>query len=372
MDKGSGSRVTGGLTSILITGGRGQLGSELHHLLERAGVPHEALDLPELDVTDERSVFAAVQQLASASRREGLRPRQGQLVPLVIHTAAYTSVDGAEDPAEREKVFRINSAGTRIVAEACARAHVPMVYISTDYVFDGEKRVPYEVDDPPQPLNVYGASKLLGEESVREVLAEHYIIRTAWLFGVRGRNFPRSMLEAAKANARTGKPLQVVNDQVGCPTNARDLAEAILLLAGIPVVTPNGVRRRRGSRSGSIVNGDQPSGLERDAQFPIKVTRHVETLVPAAPFGTYHVTNSGSCSWYEFAQEIVLQAGWQVRVQPIGSSNLNRPAKRPTYSALSVAKLRELGLEIRPWQEALAAFLEELRTDSPQLFPPTE
>lgn len=347
---------------VLITGGRGQLGWELQRLLERAGVGYEAADLPELDVTDERAVQEAIQGAVERARIGDRSQGRGRAV-LVIHAAAYTAVDRAEDPAEREVAARVNAWGTRNVARACAAAGVPLVYVSTDFVFGGEKRVPYEVDDPPSPLSVYGATKLAGEEAVREIWPQHYIVRTAWLFGVHGQNFPRAILEAARASATgrggarsgNGRPLRVVNDQVGCPTYARDLAEAILLLAGVGVIDPQGVR---------VV-----TGATRRASDLVEPVRAATNLPTPAPFGTYHVTNGGSCSWYEFAREIVRLAGWAVEVEPITSAQLNRPARRPAYSVLSPAKLRSVGLELRPWQEALGAFMAELRAHSPELFP---
>lgn len=360
---------------VLITGGRGQLGRELQRLLEQAGVEYEAAGLPELDVTDERAVREAVRRAVEQARDRGRSQGQGEghgqgqgygrgpaRAVLVIHAAAYTAVDRAEDPAEREVAARVNVLGTRNVARACAAAGAPLVYVSTDFVFGGEKRVPYEVDDPPSPLNVYGATKLAGEQAVREICPQHYIVRTAWLFGVHGRNFPKAILEAARASVTGGesrggnvKPLRVVNDQVGCPTYARDLAEAILLLAGVEVIDPQGVR---------VV-----TGATRGASDLAERVRATTTLPAPAPFGTYHITNGGSCSWYEFAREIVRLAGWPVEVEPITSAQLNRPARRPAYSVLSPARLRSVGLELRPWPEALRTFMAELRTHSPELFP---
>lgn len=408
------SRVSSGTVShVLITGGRGQLGGELQRLLQRAGVPYEALDLPELDVTDERAVRAAVQRVAeraekqraaetavqvswrAAERASGRSAGGSGGTALVIHAAAFTAVDRAEDPAQRELATRVNAEGTRNVARACAAAGLPLVYVSTDFVFGGEKRVPYEVDDEPAPLSVYGATKLAGEQAVREIWPQHYIVRTAWVYGVYGRNFPGAILgaaaaagaapddaavarasaeaddavaaagaqaaaKAAKASAqatsRSPQPLRVVDDQVGCPTYAHDLAEAILLLAGVPVVQPEGVQ---------LLPQAAPAAASPRAGAP----EGAVVLTPA-PFGTYHVTNGGSCSWYEFAREIVGLAGWPVEVEPISSAELNRPARRPAYSVLSPAKLRSVGLQLRPWQEALRAFMAELRADSPDLFLP--
>nr|MDQ2733293.1 dTDP-4-dehydrorhamnose reductase [Armatimonadota bacterium] len=195
--------------SILITGGGGQLGSEFAELLAASGASFSALNRAQLDVTDEAALQTALQ--------DGREP-----VHAVIHTAAYTKVDAAE--TERELAYAINATATRLLARLCAERQIPLVYISTDFIFSGSSKAPYEVDDAPDPLNVYGASKLAGEQAIQEVCDRFYIVRTSWVFGSHGHNFPRAMLKAA-AN---GQPLRVVNDQVGSPTYARDLAEAIL------------------------------------------------------------------------------------------------------------------------------------------------
>jgi dTDP-4-dehydrorhamnose reductase len=269
---------------VVVTGAHGQLGREL---VEVFGRDHEVIGLGRLewDVTDPRSpaIVASYQP------------------DLLIHAAAWTDVDGCErDPV---RANRVNAAGTRHVAEACRRLEVPLVYLSTDYVFDGTKGEPYIEADPPGPVNVYGRSKLQGEEEVRSRLTRFYIVRTAWLYGRTGRNFVKAILE----RARRGERLQVVTDQVGSPTYARDLARAIA------------------------------------------------RLVEGAPWGTYHLANAGSCSWYEFARQILtLTDRGEVPIQPITSLGLGRPASRPAYSVLSTGKWQQVtGKTPRHWREAL-------------------
>ena len=304
--------------SILVTGGKGQVGWELARLLRENGVPFAAPGHDELDITDDTSV-----------RRTILRMSE---LDAVIHCAAYTAVDRAE--TEPEKAFQVNARGTRIVAQACAERNVAMVYLSTDYVFDGTKSAPYEVDDPPSPINVYGKSKLAGEQAAREILPDkHYIVRTSWVFGVHGNNFPKAILRAAAA----GQPLRVVDDQVGSPTYAPDLAEAILMLLGIDLQHPEGVQR---------ISTDPDTG-SHDA---------LGCLQPA-PYGTYHVTNSGSCSWYEFARMITDLAHYAIAVIATKSESPSARAKRPTYSVLSNRSVRSVDLTVRPWVDAIAAYL---------------
>jgi dTDP-4-dehydrorhamnose reductase len=278
---------------ILITGADGQLGREL----VRALAPHGEL-IPsaqaDLDVTHP----------GCADKVASLRPEW------VVHAAAATDVDGCERKPER--AMAVNAEGTRQVADGCRRAGAGLVYLSTDYVFDGSKGAPYAEGDHPAPLNVYGRSKLEGEQAARDVAPYWTIVRTAWLYGIHGRNFVKTIL----ARVTAGEPLRVVKDQVGSPTYAGDLAEAIALL------------------------------LSRGRT------------------GMYHVTNDGACSWYEFAREILRLAGLDpVTVTPITSAELGRPARRPAYSVLENAAWQAAGFPpLRPWREALAAMLALLKT----------
>ena len=275
---------------VLVTGAKGQLGVELVDVLGR---DHDVvgLDLPELDITKPE----ATRVLAEA------RPAW------VVHAAAWTDVDGCErDP---ERALLVNGEGTRRVAEACRAVGAGLVYLSTDYVFDGRKGAPYLETDPVSPLSAYARSKVAGEEAVRAVAPRWAIVRTAWLFGVSGKNFVKTIVEKAAA----GGPLRVVDDQVGSPTYARDLAEAIAEL----------------------------------------VSRELS--------GIYHLTNAGSCSWCAFTRAILEEAGMaDVAVTPMTTAELGRPAPRPAISVLANHAWVAAGMRpLRPWREALSAMLAE-------------
>ena len=277
---------------IVLTGADGQLGLELAPALVAHG---EVIGttIADLDVTDPEC----------ADRVASLSP------DWVVHTAAVTDVDGCE--REPERAMAVNAEGTRRVAEGCRRAGAGLVYLSTDYVFDGRKDTPYTEEDDPAPLNAYGRSKLEGERAVRSHPSRWVIIRTAWLYGTHGKNFVKTILEKVK----DGEQLRVVDDQVGSPTYAADLASAMALL----------------------------------------LSRRLT--------GTYHVTNRGSCSWYELTREILRLAGADVqRVSRIGSHALNRPARRPAYSVLANAAWNAAGLPpLRAWPDALADMLATLK-----------
>jgi dTDP-4-dehydrorhamnose reductase len=277
---------------IIVTGADGQLGVELVRALAPQGEV-VGTTIHDLDLRD----------ASCAERVAALRP------DWVVHTAAATDVDGCERDAAW--AFAVNGEGTRRIAEGCRRANAGLVYVSTDYVFDGRKDRPYLEADPPAPLNVYGRSKLAGEEATRALAPRWAIVRTAWLYGVHGKNFVKTILERAQA----GQPLRVVDDQVGSPTYAEDLAEGIaLLLAG-------------------------------------------------GHTGVFHVTNSGACSWFAFAREIVRLADCDPEaVRPMTTTELNRPARRPARSVLADAAWKAAGLPpLRPWPEALAAMLARLK-----------
>ena len=281
---------------ILITGASGMLGADLQKAL---GADHELIptdvvgDVASLDITD----TAEVMNMITAVRPD-----------VVIHAAAYTDVDGCErDP---DRAYKVNALGTWNVATACRENDAALVYVSTDFVFDGEKGAPYTEYDSTNPLGHYGGSKLAGEKHVRELCPRHYITRTAWLYGAHGKNFPFSMMNAAK----TRKELKVVSDQIGSPTFTVDLAATIRDLIGSPM------------------------------------------------YGTYHVTNSGSCSWYEFAKEILRLAGiTDVDVKPIMAEEWPSPTRRPKQSVLRRYSLELQGRDnLRPWDEALKDFISRL------------
>jgi dTDP-4-dehydrorhamnose reductase len=225
----------------------------------------------------------------------------------VVNCAAYTDVDGAE--ADRVRAFAVNQGGAANVARAAAAVGAFLVHLSTDYVFDGEGKEPYREEDRPHPVSVYGESKLAGEESVRASAARFLIVRTAWLYGHLGRNFVETVLRLAEG----GQDLRIVRDQWGAPTNARDLA---------------------------VILGELLGGRAR---------------------GVLHATNAGRCSWYEYAREILRIAGIEgVQVEPVPSSSYPRPARRPSFSVLSLERLSSvLGWTPRPWQEALLEYMNE-------------
>ena len=224
---------------------------------------------------------------------------------VVIHAAAWTNVDGCEGDPDR--AFAVNALGTRNVALACQAAGAACCYISTDYVFDGTEAEPYWEWDRPNPQSVYGASKLAGEQEILTLLDRFWIVRTSWLYGPGGRHFVGAILEKARA----GDPLKVVNDQIGAPTSTRDLARALA------------------------------------------------TLIKTHAYGTYHLTNSGACSWYDFALKILQLAGLgTIPVKAISSAELARPARRPLNSRLRNFCWEALGQPpLRPWEEALRAYL---------------
>ena len=224
----------------------------------------------------------------------------------IILSAAYTDVDGCEK--NPDLAFAVNSTGVENVARAAHSTGARVFLVSTDYVFDGNGVRPYETSDPIAPLNVYGASKAAGEQALQKNSSSWCIGRTSWLFGVHGPSFPEKILRAAK----TRPELSVVNDQIGSPTYTRDLAAAIRDL------------------------------VQKDAR------------------GIVHITNEGICSWFDFAREILAQSGrGSVPVHPITTDQSARPARRPHYSVLSPASLHAYGLKLRPWQDALRAFLQE-------------
>lgn len=280
------------MTKILITGANGQLGSELRNLFDERGVAYDAFDSKGLDITDKQAVDA---------KFDALKPA------VVYHCAAYTAVDNAEDEGKQTN-WLVNEDGTRNVAEAAKRVGAKLVYISTDYVFDGTNPGEYQVDDHTNPKNEYGKAKLAGEQAVKEAMDDYYIIRTSWVFGKYGKNFVYTMLRLAKNHDK----LTVVNDQFGRPTWTRTLAEFMTYL----------------------VDNDEH-------------------------FGTYQLSNENSCSWYEFAKEILKDK--DVEVAPVDSSAYPAKAYRPRHSIMSLDKAEATGFVIPSWQTALAKFMEEIK-----------
>ena len=275
---------------VLVTGAKGQLGRDLMNELERQGLEGIGVDVEEMDITDPEKCRSVIGRAGADA---------------VIHCAAYTAVDAAEDQAELCR--RINGEGTRNVAEACRDAGVKLMYISTDYVFDGQGTRPWEPDDERAPLNVYGQTKYEGELAIEELLDRYYIIRIAWVFGAAGKNFIKTMLRLGKEKGA----VSVVDDQVGSPTYTYDLARLLV------------------------------------------------DMVQTEHYGRYHATNEGECSWYEFACEIFRQAGLKVQVTPVSSEAFAARAKRPANSRMSKEKLTEKGFVRLPdWQDALKRFLK--------------
>lgn len=286
------------MVDYLVTGAAGQLGRITLALAEARGKVALGADVPgtgltEVSVDDREQVRAWVQE-----HRPGA----------VLHLGAWTDVDGCEkDPRRAEAV---NGTGTANVAAACVAAQCRLVYVSTDFVFDGSARAPIPVDAMPGPLSAYGWSKLSGERAVLAAGRPGFtVVRTSWVFGPGGKNFPRAILN----KALKGESLAVVNDQVGRPTYTHDLAEAILDIAAA-------------SDAGGI----------------------------------YHCSNEGQCSWYDFAKDIVREAGLAVEVRPIGSAEMVRPARRPAYSVLDTSRLTALrGRPLPPYLDAIKRYLKE-------------
>lgn len=272
---------------IVITGAKGQLGNALQTTLKKEEI--FLTDLPELNLTSFYDTQRYIQMIHP---------------DFVIHCAAKTQVDDCE--SNPDAAYHANVLATKNVVNACQAVDAALVYISTDYVFDGRGDRPYREYDPTNPQSVYGKTKCQGERIIESHLQRFYIVRTAWLFGDVGNNIVRTILKLAAER----KVLKFVHDQVGCPTYATDLAAAIARL------------------------------LHSDA------------------YGIYHITNEGNCSWHEFAKEILKQAGkTDVSVEAISSQELNRPAPRPAYSVLARDGLRTLGIEMPEYQDALHRFL---------------
>jgi dTDP-4-dehydrorhamnose reductase len=290
-----------------VTGGRGQLGTEIADILasgtaEAGPIPREfrgasvvSVDFEELDITN----ATAVRDFLGEGSFDA-----------VINCAAMTDVDGCE--SDRETALKVNALGARNLALAASGTGAKLVHVSTDYVFSGTGDTPYAEWDRPDPQTVYGASKLLGERYVRESCARSFVVRTAWLYGYHGANFVKTIVKAATERGE----LKVVDDQIGTPTNANDLALHLLKLAA------------------------------------------------SDEYGIFHCTGQGQCSWYDFARAIVEEFEIACVIEPCGTDEFPRPAKRPKYSVLeNLALGATVGDEMRPWREALAAYAARVKTE---------
>ena len=278
---------------VFVTGVKGQLGYDVMNELARRGLERIGVDVEEMDITDAGACERVIKEAAPDA---------------VIHCAAYTAVDAAED--NRDLCHMVNGEGTKHIAKVCGELDIPMMYISTDYVFNGQGERPWEPDDHREPLNVYGLTKYEGEIAVEQLLKKYFIVRIAWVFGLNGKNFIKTMLRLGKERGA----VSVVDDQIGSPTYTYDLARLLV------------------------------------------------DMIQTDRYGRYHATNEGLCSWYEFACEIFRQAGMdEVKVTPVDSASYPAKAKRPFNSRMSKEKLTENGFERLPsWQDALGRYLKDL------------
>ncbi|HZJ03700.1 MAG TPA: dTDP-4-dehydrorhamnose reductase [Thermoleophilia bacterium] len=276
---------------MLLLGAGGMLGTALVSALEARGGECRALTRGELDITNSTEAVSVIKGFAGMGGR------------VVVNAAAYTDVEGAEG-AEAE-AFRVNAEAPGMLAAAARKSGIRFVHVSTDFVFDGTKPEPYVEEDPPNPLNAYGRSKLAGERAVMEAAPDALLVRTSWVYGPGGNNFPRKILQSALE----GNELRVVVDEVGSPTYTADLARGILHLVAL------------------------------DAR------------------GEFHLAGQGSCSRFEMAQGVVEAAGLTASVAPVSADTFPSKARRPANSVFSCEKARRLGVELPPWRESLREYV---------------
>lgn len=280
---------------VLVTGVNGQLGYDVVKELEKRG--HEAIgvDRKEMDLISTEQIKECI---------ENIKPEA------IIHCAAYTAVDKAED--EEDLCRRVNAIATKDIAECAKKLDIPMIYISTDYVFDGTKDGEYTEDDIPNPINVYGKTKYEGELYVQELLEKYYIVRISWVFGENGNNFIDTMLRLAKER----ESLRVVNDQFGSPTYTKDLAPLLV------------------------------------------------DMIKTDKYGIYHATNEGYCTWYEFAKEIFKISNIEIEVIPVNTSEYPTKSKRPINSKMSKIKLKDNKfVRLRSWKNAIKEYIRIIKLD---------
>ena len=274
---------------VLVTGANGQLGYDVVKELQKQNIECYGATRKDFDIID----FEAIEKFIT-----------NYMPDVVIHCAAYTAVDKAED--EQGLCYLVNASATENIAQICKKIDAKMVYISTDYVFDGTKKDFYEVDDKPNPINVYGKTKLLGEQAVQKILNKYFIVRISWVFGEHGNNFVKTMLRLGKER----KELNVVADQYGSPTYTADLAPLLI------------------------------------------------EMIKTDKYGVYHATNEGVCSWAEFAEEIFKVVGMNVKVNHIATDKYLTKAKRPLNSRLSKERLIFNFNNLELWQWALVKYLK--------------
>lgn len=278
---------------VLVTGVKGQLGYDVMKELASRGMEAIGADLEEFDITNIEQTSAFITESAPDA---------------VIHCSAYTAVDRAEE--DFDTCYKVNANGPENIAAVCKKLDIPMLYISTDYVFPGDGQRFYEPEDATGPAGAYGKTKLAGEEAVKALLDKYFIVRISWVFGYNGNNFIKTMLRLSE----THKELTVANDQIGSPTYTVDLAKLLV------------------------------------------------DMIVTDKYGTYHATNEGICSWADFAREIFAQAGKDVVVNNVTTEEYGAKAPRPKNSRMSKDKLVEAGFSRLPqWQDALARYLEELK-----------
>lgn len=276
---------------VLVTGVKGQLGFDVCKELDKRNIENKGIDRDDCDITDEQAVLSYIKNYAP---------------DVVVHCAAYTAVDRAED--EKEICYNVNVKGTEYIARACKEIDAKMVYISTDYVFEGVGETAYEVDDKATPDNTYGITKYQGEEAVRKILEKYFIIRISWVFGINGNNFINTMMKLGESRSE----LNVVADQIGSPTYTYDLSPLIC------------------------------------------------DMIATDKYGTYHATNEGYCSWADLAEYIFSVTGQKVLVHHIKSEEYPTKASRPKNSRLSKASLDNAGFKRLPdWQDAVKRYINE-------------
>lgn len=282
---------------IAVIGCNGQLGYDMVSVCRSKGYTVTGIDYPAIDIKDQQLTNTIIKNI---------------MPDVIINCAAYTDVDSCE--SNIQEAYSVNSSGVANIANAAKSIGTKIVHISTDYVFDGKKHSPYIETDIPNPMSVYGKSKLDGELEFIKITEKYFIFRIAWLYGINGTNFVKTIRKLADKRQKLKLPLKVINDQIGTPTYSKDVCEQIM------------------------------------------------EIIPTQNFGIYHCTNEGECSWYEFAHQIIDFFNIQVELLPCHTGEFNLPAPRPAYSVLENSHLKSLGIHLMPyWKESLNHFLKEIK-----------